>query len=62
MILLPNHLAVVINRINDSIINNYKEASNLLLLCFLANGRAYYDNLFMLVIIYEVKAKREREK
>jgi hypothetical protein len=60
MMSLPSNLAVVINRINDNIISDHKNANNPLLSNFLANGRAFYDNLFMPAMIDEVKAEKRR--
>ena len=57
MMLLPNNLAAVINKINNTIIHDYKDAGNPLLPYFLANGRAFYDNLFMSAMLDEVKAE-----
>ena len=56
MMSLPNNLAAVINKINNNVIHDYKDAGNPLLPYFLANGRAFYDNLFMLAMLDEVKA------
>ena len=57
MMSLPNNLAAVINKINNNVIHDYRDAGNPLLLYFLANGRAFYDNLFMLAMLDEVKAE-----
>lgn len=56
---LPNNLAVVVNRINNNIIKNLKDTN--LLPSFLANGRAFYDNLFMSAMINEVNAEKGEE-
>lgn len=57
---LPNRLLVVIKRINDNIIRdwNSKDPKDPLLPYFLANGSAYYDNLFMPGMMEEVKAEQ----
>ena len=59
--LLPNNPAAVINKINNNIIHDYKDAGNPLLLYFLANGRAFYDNLFMSAMLDKVKAENRGE-
>ena len=59
--LLPNNLAVVINKINNNIIHDYKDAGNPLIPYSLANGRAFYDNLFMSAMLDEVKAENRGE-
>lgn len=61
MIPLPNNLAIVVNKINDSIIRNYTDISSDLVPYFLANGRAFYDNLFMPAMINEVKGEKGGE-
>lgn len=58
---LPNNLAAVINRINDKIIKDHKHPSNTPLSYFLANGRAFYDCLFMAAMINEVNAEKRGE-
>jgi hypothetical protein len=57
---LPKELLAVINRINDNVVSDLKskDATDPLLPYFLANGRAYYNNLFMPVMMEEVKAER----
>jgi hypothetical protein len=63
---LPNEIAVVINRINDNIVSDwkdkFKDAANPLLPCFLVNGRAFYNNLFMPAMIEEVKVERRGKR
>ena len=55
MISLPNNLAAVINKINDNIIRDYKDANDNLLPYFLANGTAFYDGLFEAAMKDEVR-------
>ena len=57
---LPNELAAVINRINHNVVSDWKskDATDPLLPYFLANGRAFYDNLFMPAMMEEVRAER----
>jgi hypothetical protein len=57
---LPNELLTVINRINDNVVRDWesKDATDPLLPYFLANGSAYYNNLFMPAMMEEVKAER----
>jgi hypothetical protein len=55
MISLPNNLAAVINKINDNIIRDYKDANDSLLPYFLANGTAFYDGLFEAAMKDEVR-------
>jgi hypothetical protein len=58
---LPKEILPVINRINDDIVSDLsQDATDPLLPYFLANGRAYYDNLFMPEMMEEVKAERRR--
>ena len=61
---LPNRLLVVIQRINEDIITDWKskDLKDPLLPDFLANGSAYYDNLFMPVMVEEVKAEQRGKK
>ena len=61
MMSLPNNLVAVINKINNNIIHDYRDAGNPLLLYFLANGRAFYDNLFMSTMLDQVKAENRGE-
>ena len=61
MMLLPKNIAAVINKINSNIITDCKDVQKSLLTCFFANGGAFYDNLFMLAMIEEVKVEK-REK
>jgi hypothetical protein len=61
MMPLDNKLAAIINRINGNVISDHKDTSNPLLSYFLANGRAFYDNLFMPAMIDEVKAEKRRD-
>jgi hypothetical protein len=61
MISLPNNLAGIVNKINNQIIRNYTDIGSDLLPYFLANGRAFYDNLFKPAIVNEVKAEKGRE-
>jgi hypothetical protein len=58
---LPNTLASVIDNINVNIISNYKDTQNPLLPYFLANGRAFYNNLFMPALTDEVKIEKRTE-
>lgn len=57
---LPNRLLVVIKIINENIIRDWKskDPKDPLLPYFLANGSAYYDNLFMPGMMEEVKAEQ----
>ena len=61
MISLTNNLAAVINKINDNIIRDYKDANNSQLPYFLANGKAFYDGLFEAAMIDEVREEKRWE-
>ena len=58
MMSFTNELAAVINQINNNIISDWKskDAADPLLLYFLANCRAFYDNFFVSTMMEEVKA------
>lgn len=62
MVSLPNNTTAVINKINNNVIS-YIDASNAtdMLPYFLANGRAFYDNLFMPAMRGEHNAKNLQE-
>lgn len=57
---LPKQLTKTIHRINDNIIRDWtsKDATDPLLPYFLANGNAFYYNLFMPAMMEELKAEQ----
>ena len=57
---LPKQLAEIIHRINDNVIRDWmsKDTTDPVLPYFLANGNAFYHNLFMPAMMEEVKAEQ----
>lgn len=58
---LPKNLAAVVHKINDNVISDCQDTSDPSLPYFLANGRAFYDRLFVQAMIDEVKAEKRRD-